>query len=75
MLIDKIIEKDLREFSCPVPLIETKKIIQQSQTGQKILLKVTALSSRDNVVAMLEDKEKNYSVKDYNDYYEISFTV
>lgn len=69
------IEKDLREFSCPVPVVETKKIIKANEPGTEVKLLISNINSRDNVCRMLKDLGKEITVNEVDDYYEISFGV
>jgi len=55
-----MIEIDVRGFSCPVPVVRTKKAIEQNP-GETITVLVETAVSRENVSRFAESR--GYSVK------------
>jgi len=55
-----MIEVDARGFSCPIPVVKTKKAIEENPKEQVAVLVETAVS-RENVSRLAQSK--GYSVK------------
>lgn len=66
---------DLREFSCPIPIIETKKIIKNNSKGTEIRLLLKSENSNDNVSRMLNDMNIKFEADKLENHYEICFTI
>ena len=54
-----MIEVDVRGFSCPIPVVRTKKVIEENPK-KKISVLVETAVSRENVTRLA--KSKGYSV-------------
>jgi len=55
-----MIEVDARGFSCPIPVVKTKKAIEENP-GEKITVLVETAVSKENVSRLA--KSKGYSVE------------
>lgn len=55
-----MIEVDVRGYSCPIPVVRTKKAIEEN-LGQPVTVLVETAASRDNVSRLAQGK--GYSVK------------
>ncbi len=72
---DKKVKGDFKNYSCPVPLIETKKLIDNNLPGTSFIIEVKSLNAKDNISAMLDDLKYEHESINKGDYYEISFTI
>ena len=54
------VEVDVRGFSCPIPVVKTKKAIEQNP-GEAVTVLVESAVSKENVSRLAESK--GYSVK------------
>lgn len=55
-----MIEVDVRGFSCPIPVVKTKKAIEENP-GEPITVLVETVVSKENVSRLAQSR--NYSVK------------
>lgn len=55
-----MIEVDVRGYSCPIPVVRTKKAIE-THPGQPVAVLVETATSRENVSRLAQSK--GYSVK------------
>jgi len=55
-----VIEVDVRGFSCPIPVVKTKKAIEENP-GQPLTVLVETAVSRENVSRLAQSKK--YGVK------------
>ncbi len=55
-----MIEVDVRGFSCPIPVVRTKKAMEENP-GEDLTVLVETAVSRENVTRLAESK--GYSVK------------
>jgi len=56
----KMIDVDARGFSCPVPVVKTKKAMEENPNEELVVL-VDTVTSKENVSRLAQSKE--YSVK------------
>jgi len=56
----KMIDVDARGFSCPVPVVKTKKAIEENP-NQALVVLVDTVTSKENVSRLAQSK--GYSVK------------
>jgi tRNA 2-thiouridine synthesizing protein A len=57
---NKVIEVDVRGYSCPIPVVRTKKAIEENP-GQPLTVLVETAASKENVSRLAQSK--GYSVK------------
>ena len=55
-----MIEVDVRGYSCPIPVVRTKKVIEENP-GQPLTVLVETAASKENVSRLANSK--GYSVK------------
>jgi tRNA 2-thiouridine synthesizing protein A len=55
-----MIEVDVRGYSCPIPVVKTKKAIEENP-GQALTVLVETATSKENVLRLAQSK--GYSVK------------
>ena len=61
-----MVEVDARGFSCPVPVVKTKKAIE-ANPGQPITVLVESDVSRENVTRLAESKGYSLEVENTDD--------
>ena len=61
-----MVEVDARGFSCPVPVVKTKKTIE-ANPGQPITVLVESDVSRENVTRLAESKGYSIEVENTDD--------
>jgi len=59
-VVAPVIEVDVRGFSCPIPVVKTKKAIEENP-GQPLTVLVETAVSRENVSRLAQSKK--YGVK------------
>ncbi len=68
-----MIEVDARGFSCPIPVVKTKKAIDENPKGQIAVLVETAVS-RENVSRLAQSKGYTVEVEEVADEYRLVLT-
>jgi tRNA 2-thiouridine synthesizing protein A len=68
-----MIEVDARGFSCPIPVVRTKKAIDENPKEQISVLVETAVS-RENVTRLAESKGYSIEVEEVADEYRLVLT-
>jgi len=64
------IEVDVRGFSCPIPVVKTKKAIEQNP-GEPVTVLVESAVSKENVSRLAESKGYSVKVEEVEDGYRI----
>ena len=65
-----MIEVDARGFSCPIPVVKTKKAIDDHPKEQIEVLVETAVS-KENVIRLAESREYDVKAQEVNDGYRL----
>lgn len=60
------VEVDVRGLSCPLPVVKTKKVIDESSNGEIIVL-VDSQVSKQNVTRLAENKGYSVNVESVGD--------
>ena len=68
-----MIEVDVRGFSCPIPVVMTKKAIEENP-GKTIAVLVESAVSKENVSRLAESKGYSVQVEDASGDYRLTFT-
>ena len=68
-----MIEVDARGFSCPIPVVKTKKAIEENPKEQVAVLVETAVS-RENVSRLAQSKGYSVEVEGVGDEYRLVLT-
>ncbi|RLC91486.1 MAG: SirA family protein [Chloroflexi bacterium] len=68
-----MIEVDVRGFSCPIPVVRTKKAIEENP-GQEITVLVETAVSRENVTRLAESKAYRVACEEAEDGFRLSLT-
>jgi len=64
------IEVDVRGFSCPIPVVKTKKAIE-GNPGEAVTVLVESAVSKENVSRLAESKGYSVKVEEVEDGYRI----
>ena len=65
-----MIEIDVRGFSCPIPVVKTKKAIEENP-GQPLTVLVETAVSRENVSRMAQSRGYSVKVEEVTDAYRL----
>ncbi len=65
-----MIEVDARGLSCPIPVVRSKKAIDENP-GDKILVIVNEATQRDNVTRLAKSRGYNIKVEEVQDEYRL----
>ncbi len=65
-----MIEVDVRGFSCPIPVVKTKKAIEENPDQPVTVLVETAVS-RENVSRMAQSRGYSVEVEEVSDAYRL----
>ena len=68
-----MIEVDARGFSCPIPVVKTKKALENNPKEQVTVLVETAVS-RENVSRLAQSKGYSVEVEGVDDEYRLVLT-
>jgi tRNA 2-thiouridine synthesizing protein A len=68
-----MIEVDARGFSCPIPVVRTKKAIDENP-GEEIAVLVETAVSRENVTRLAESRGYRVKVESIADEYRLVLT-
>ncbi len=68
-----MIEVDARGFSCPIPVVKTKKAIEENPKEQIAVLVETAVS-KENVSRLAQSKGYSVEVEGVSDEYQLLLT-
>jgi tRNA 2-thiouridine synthesizing protein A len=63
---NKVIEVDVRGYSCPIPVVRTKKAIEENP-GQPLTVLVETAASKENVSRLAQGKGYSVKVEDLKD--------
>jgi tRNA 2-thiouridine synthesizing protein A len=61
-----MIEVDVRGYSCPIPVVRTKKAIEENP-GQPLTVLVETAASKENVSRLAQSKRYSIKVEDLKD--------
>jgi tRNA 2-thiouridine synthesizing protein A len=61
-----VIEVDVRGYSCPIPVVRTKKAIEENP-GQPLTVLVETATSKENVSRLAQSKRYSVKVEDLKD--------
>ncbi len=61
-----MIEVDVRGYSCPIPVVRTKKAIEENP-GQPLTVLVETAASKENVSRLAQSKRYSVKVEDLKD--------
>ena len=61
-----MIEVDVRGYSCPIPVVKTKKAIEE-HPGQPLTVLVETATSKENVSRLAQSKRYSVKVEDLKD--------
>ena len=64
------IEVDARGFSCPIPVVKTKKAIEENP-GEPVTVLVESAVSKENVSRLAESKGYSVKVEEVEDGYRL----
>ena len=65
-----MVEVDVRGFSCPIPVVKTKKAIDENP-DQRITVLVETAVSRENVSRMAQSRGYSVEVEEVTDAYRL----
>ena len=65
-----MIEVDVRGYSCPIPVVRTKKAIEENP-GQPLTVLVETAASKENVSRLAQSKGYSVKVKQVPDGYKL----
>jgi len=68
-----MVEVDVRGFSCPVPVVRTKKAMEQNPKEVLTVLIETAVS-KENVSRLAENQEYSIKVEEVSGEYRLTLT-
>jgi tRNA 2-thiouridine synthesizing protein A len=68
-----MVEVDVRGFSCPIPVVRTKKAMEQNPKEVLIVLLETAVS-KENVSRLAESQGYSVEVEEFSDEYRLILT-
>ena len=68
-----MVEVDVRGFSCPVPVVRTKKAMEQNPKDVLTVFVETAVS-KENVSRLAESQEYSVKVKEVSGEYRLTLT-
>jgi len=68
-----MIEVDLRGFSCPLPVVRTKKAIDE-HPGQQVCVLVETAVSKENVARLAEGKGYKVETEETDDGFKLTLT-
>jgi tRNA 2-thiouridine synthesizing protein A len=68
-----MVEVDVRGFSCPVPVVQTKKAMEQNPQEVLTVLVETAVS-RENVSRLAKSRGYNIKVEEVSGEYKLTLT-
>ena len=69
----KVIEVDVRGFSCPVPVVKTKKAIE-TNPGKELTVLVETAVSKENVSRLAENQGYKVKVDQVDDEFKLTLT-
>jgi tRNA 2-thiouridine synthesizing protein A len=69
-----MIEVDVRGLSCPIPVVRSKKALEQNP-GQTVLVLVNNEVSKENVVRLAQSKGYEVQVEKAADEYRLVFQI
>ncbi len=68
-----MIEVDVRGFSCPIPVVKTKKAIE-GNPGEPVTVLVETAVSKENVSRLAESKGYSVEVEEVEDGFRLSLS-
>lgn len=68
-----MIEVDVRGFSCPVPVVKTKKAME-TNPGKELTVLVDAAVAKENVSRLAENQGYSVSVEKVDDEFKLTLT-
>jgi len=68
-----MIEVDVRGFSCPIPVVRTKKAIEENPS-EPITVLVESAVSKENVSRLAQSKGYSINVEETSDGYRLSLS-
>ena len=68
-----MIEVDVRGFSCPIPVVRTKKAIDENP-NQPVIILVESAVSKENVSRLAKSKGYSVKVEETSDEYRLVLT-
>jgi len=68
-----MIEVDVRGFSCPIPVVRTKKAIEENP-NEPITVLVESAVSKENVSRLAQSKGYSINVEETSDGYRLSLS-
>ena len=71
--IFNVIELDVRGFSCPVPVVKTKKAMETNPEKELTVLVETAVS-KENVSRLAQNQGYSVSIESVEDEYKLTLT-
>jgi tRNA 2-thiouridine synthesizing protein A len=71
--IFNVIEVDVRGFSCPVPVVKTKKAME-TNPGKELTVLVETAVSRENVSRLARNQGYSINVESVDDEYKLTLT-
>jgi tRNA 2-thiouridine synthesizing protein A len=71
--IYNVIEVDARGFSCPVPVVKTKKAMD-TNPGKELTVLVETAVSKENVSRLAQNKGYSINVESVDDEYKLTLT-
>ena len=66
-----MVEVDVRGFSCPIPVVKTKKAIE-GNPGEPVTVLVETVVSKENVSRLAESKGYSVEVEEVEDGFRLS---
>jgi tRNA 2-thiouridine synthesizing protein A len=70
---NKVIEVDVRGYSCPIPVVRTKKAIEENP-GQPLTVLVETAASKENVSRLAQSKGYSVKVEQVSDGYKLQIS-
>jgi tRNA 2-thiouridine synthesizing protein A len=71
--IYNVIEVDARGFSCPVPVVKTKKAME-TNPGKELTVLVETAVSKENVSRLAQNQGYSVNVESVDDEYKLTLT-
>ena len=65
-----MIEVDVRGYSCPIPVVNTKKAIKDNP-GKELTILVESAVSRENVIRLAQSEGYSTQIEETNDGYKL----
>jgi tRNA 2-thiouridine synthesizing protein A len=71
--IHNMIEVDVRGFSCPVPVVKTKKAME-TNPGKELTVLVETVVSKENVSRLAQNQGYSVNIESVEDEYKLTLT-